>query len=139
MDKLTYLALLSFLLFGCTVAERRPNHDLVIIDNSDLRKFEISLISNDLKPICIYGDGWMNKAGQIDTDGSNGVINSTKGKFSAKGHNFGYCKGDCYIKIAPKGKLVGFIPYSEFGDELKIAALPDRQLQFDVYVNYCEK
>ena len=52
MDKLTYLALLSFLLFGCTVAERRPNHDLVIIDNSDLRKFEISLISNDLKPIC---------------------------------------------------------------------------------------
>lgn len=130
---------LPMFLFGCVTNNARPNKEIIIIDNSTLKKFEVTLISNDLKTICIYGDGWISDSGQIYNDGTNGVIYSTKGKFPAKSHNYGYCKGDCYIKIPAKGRLSGSIPYSEFGDESQIAALPDKELQFAVYVNYCEK
>ena len=136
------LLIIFIFLSACTTNVSRslgPNYQLVIVDNSILRKYQIKLISGDIKTICVAGSNWTNSIGQIDTDGTNGVIYSTKGKFPAKGHNFGYCTDGCYIKILPKNQLDGFIPYSEFGDESQIAGLPDRQLLFDVYVNYCEK
>lgn len=48
-----------------------------------------------------------------------------------------YCPGGCgeKLQVPPRGRLEAVVPYQDFGEPLQIASLPDRQLQFSVYVS----
>lgn len=148
MTNSTRFALLTLVcalapLAGCVSIDERPTSDryaLEISDSPDAKRFDLILISKDVKPICVWIDNWPNDLGQLHMGADKATLRTATAEFQAKDANFGYCPGGCgEHRIAPRGELRGFIAYSAFGDEDKIAAEPNKQLSYFPWPYYCAK
>lgn len=115
-----------------------PRYRVEIKDNPTEKRFDLTLISSDKRPLCVSAGGWPNGVGNVSW-GSSWVKLESKGRiFPARDWDFGYCEGgDCSHRIAPEGTLSGFIGYAEFGDPKEIAALPERRIFFDTAAYVC--
>lgn len=130
-------------LVGCVSIDERPTSDryaLEISDNADAKRFDLILISKDVKPICVWIDNWPNDLGQLHMGADKATLRTATTELQAKVANFGYCPGGCgEHRIVPRGELRGFIAYSAFGDEDRIAAESDKRLSYFPWPHYCAK
>lgn len=126
---------------GCTPSIMRPTPDqysLQIIDNPAEYRFDITLQSNDSKPLCVSIENWPSREGQLHMGSSLATLLTDAGAFTARDENFGYCPGGCgQHRIGPSGELRGHISYKAFGDPVRLAADKNKRLQFSVAPSYC--
>ena len=130
-----------FLAFVSTgvFASRPPRYRLSVSDLSVQRRFAVSLISMDDRPICIELRRWPNDVGHVHYGGDWVILHSSGGTYPAQDENFGRCVGpECILHIAPHGKLTGFVSYEMFGPPAAIARLSDRQLEFQIRPIACD-
>ena len=111
---------------------------LDIQDEPALQRFRLVLASQDSRALCLEGDAW--PAGHWGGDPM--FLVSGAQSFSRPGKlmltDSDYCPGGCpQLEVPPKGTLEAIIPYEDFGEPQQIAALPNRELQFSVYVSAC--
>lgn len=124
------------LLFG----DPPPRYQVVIKDNPNERRFDLTLISSDQRPLCVSIGSWPDGLGHVSWGSSWVKLKSKGGILSARDWDFGVCEGkDCSHRIAPKGTLTGFVGYAEFGNPKDIAALPERQLVFETTAYVCPR
>jgi hypothetical protein len=127
------IVLLTSFLVGSARAERvssGPQYRLVVSDQPDLKRFLLTLTSVDRRPLCLHVTKWPDYFGHVHFGSSWVTLTATEGKYPARDENFGTCIGpSCVIRIAPGGKLSGFIGYSEFGDPKRISKLSNRKLK----------
>ena len=142
LKALVYAAVLSQAA-GCASTDERPsldNYHLQITDNAGARRFDIELKSFDERSICIVLENWPSSLGQLYMGSDIATLQTVSGDIPARDANFGYCPGGCgEHRIAPRGELRGFIAYSAFGDEDKIAASPHKHLNYFPWPYYCAK
>jgi hypothetical protein len=137
------IATLLILLSACASVDERPTSDRYVIDITDnvrAKRFDVVISSKDDRPICVWVDNWPNDLGQLHMGSDKAKLRTGSSVLAAKDANFGYCPGGCgEHRIAPRGELRGFIAYSAFGDEDKIAASPNKHLNYFPWPYYCAK
>lgn len=124
--------------FHLNLDDPPARYRLVIKDNPAGMRFDLTLISYDNRSLCVSGGGWP-KGWAKSIWGSRWVkIQSKARSFPARDWDFEVCEGDdCSHRVAPHGRLSGFIGYAEFGNPKEIAALPGRPLLFETTAYVC--
>lgn len=139
MKKCAALFALGLSLTGCstsaTIDSGAPAFELLVTDNAQLKRFDLVLISRDKRPLCLPLSEWPSAVGWLDMGSKRAKIRSESVEYLAADRTFGYSAGEGYR--LSKEPLVGFIPYSEFGDPEFISKLPSRQLIFSAYPFPC--
>jgi len=107
-----------------------PQYRLVVSDRPDLKRFLLTLTSFDRRPLCLHVTKWPDYFGHVHFGSSWVTLTATEGNYPAHDENFGTCIGpSCVIRLAPGGKLNGFIGYREFGDPKRVSKLSNRKLK----------
>ena len=132
------------LLAACATDNRRrlartPDLELITltVQRDDVGQyFNIQVRSKANRAICIPYGAWPNSLGQIDMPPDDVFVDTPTGTFPATRSNFGYCVGDCDLRLAPFGSATGRINYSEFlgwspGER-------DAVLRFRLYSRFCD-
>lgn len=118
--------------------DQRPSYDLVVFDNVDQSRFDLTFSSSESKPLCFEVEKWPNDRGEVSAGSYRAKMVYRDGTLSAKDANFGFCPGGCgIIVVLPGETLTGFIPYAEFGDPKEIEGLPDRRLEYHFVPRFC--
>jgi hypothetical protein len=130
-------------LTSCANEIVRPSQDsyhLNIIDNVTKQRFDIILISDDDRPICVSNENWPNSSGIFTVENSEVFVESAAGIFSTQSPLMSaYCPGGCgFHKIAPHSELQGFILYAAFYNSVNFADDPSKKLRFSVSPSYCK-
>ena len=113
--------------------------EVQIKENPELRRFDIRLVSRVRYSICITQDQWSNGLGQLESSARLTKLRSGDIVLTAKESNFGFCTGpQCRLRIPPGESLEGFIGFDQFGDPVRIAALPNKRLEFGADPVRCE-
>lgn len=146
MKRISYvfmaLSALVVVLDACSPVVTRPTEDrfrLSIVQNDALKRFDLTLSSNDQRSLCISVESWPDSTGTFTVENSEVVLRLNGEVIQSKSPLVSaYCPGGCgYHTIDPEGELRGFITYKSFGDPAKIAASAEKKLTFDVYPIYC--
>lgn len=123
---------------GVRTEEAPARYSLTTRDIGKEKRFELVLRSRDDRPICLEVRRWPNRVGHVHYGNHWVILHTSKGIYRALDENFGRCIGpECIMHIAPRKTLTGFIAYSVFGDEKKVAMLPNRHLEVDVKPVVC--
>jgi hypothetical protein len=84
-------------------------------------------------------DQWPNGLGQLDGPARLTILRSGDLAFTAKESNFGYPSGPgSELRLRPGKSFEGFIGFDQFGDPERVAALPNKKLEFGVEPVRCE-
>lgn len=67
-----------------------PHFRLVIMDHPAEKRFVVTLISLDNRPLCLGFEQWPNELGQLDTGSKRATLKSAEGAYPARNENFGY-------------------------------------------------
>lgn len=133
---------LIVLLCSCAQKVTRPTADrykLRISDNIEARRFDVSLESSDHRALCISIENWPNSSGHFTVEKGDTFVQVGVNHFHAKSKLMSaYCPGGCgEHRIEPNGSLRGSISYEVFDDPEKLAAEPQKHLNFPVTPHYC--
>lgn len=110
-----------------------PRYELAITDRPAEKRFQLKVTSHDRRRICLELRRWPNEIGRVHYGRDWLILHTAEGIYPAIDENFGRCVGSgCTIHIEPLGTLEGFIAYSAFGSEKKIARLTHRRLKMDM-------
>lgn len=115
-----------------------PRFTLVAEPNDAQKRFDLRLVSTDIRPLCLTAEQWPSPSGKVESGGARAVLIMNAQRFPASNANFGYCPGGCgQLRVEPGNDLNGFVGYAEFGDERLIASTPDKTLRFNVQPYLC--
>ena len=116
-------------------------YEVRVIDNPTERQFDLILISNNSRKLCLTLAQWPNRLGQLHMGSTRAKVQTSIGVVPALDENFGYCPGGLpgcdYHRIEPYGQLRGYITYAAFNDPDALVADPNKQIEFAVYPFYC--
>lgn len=121
---------------GGGAASVQPRYELNVVDNMQAKRFDLALVSEDGRAICLPISQWPSKTGWLDSGSHRAQLIAGSAKLPAQDRTFGYSAGVLHV-LAPGAVLQGYIPYSEFGEEEEIAKLGDRRLAFSVAPRVC--
>jgi hypothetical protein len=128
------LAMLSTAAAAATPVRYR----LSILDSSVQKRFIVSLVSLDDRPLCLHIQKWPNRFGLLHYGRHWATLHTSKGIYPAYDLNAGRCVGpECIMHIAPHATITGFVSYEMFGHPAVIARLPDRRLELSVSPELC--
>jgi hypothetical protein len=133
---------LATALGSCSKGVVRPSEDryrVVVVDNTKEERFDISLVSNDVRPFCLSIENWPNSSGTFTVEQSDVFLETSRGVLPVRSPLMSvYCPGGCgQHRVEPNGELHGFIMYSAFGDPLELAADTSKRLRFNIFPFYC--
>lgn len=138
-----FIAILLIILL-CSCAQRvvRPAADsykLKVADNSEARRFDVSLESGNTRALCISIENWPNQSGYFTIEKGDTFVQVGTNRFLAKsGLMSAYCPGGCgEHRIEPNGSLRGFISYEAFDNSEKLSTESKKHLNFPVTPYYC--
>lgn len=136
------LVLMTGLLAACASSSPirwAPPSDfaLAITDNPSSQHFDLSLTSKANTALCLSKESWPTESGlPLGFDGAQ--LKTSNGVKELLATGSAYCPGGCgYIRIEPRQRLRGLIPYSAFGDEKNITSDLNRRLIFEVHPFIC--
>ena len=125
---------------GASTPEPLPRYSFQIEDNPDQRRFDLAIVSEDSRLLCVYVDYWPNPLGELDEGSVRSSLESDSGVLAGKDGVFGYAPtGWPVFVIVPSSSLSGFISYSSFGDPDTISKLVNRRLIFSVGPEVCTR
>jgi hypothetical protein len=141
MKLVAFLIAFTPLIFSsCATVSRSSAEDaaavaqyrLVVKDEPRSHRFALRLESLDERKLYVDIYKWPDALGRLHF-GSLWVSLNLNGRIvTAKDENFGYVVGGRSIEIAPRGALVGFVGYEQFGNPRSIANASSRSLRFKV-------
>jgi len=137
MKIVIYCALLIFAsaavgcMAGVTDRHGSPSHDakyqIVWEDNLEKSHFDVSLISQDDRPICVDVRTWPTLHGELVGADSAATVAVGDKKFPSFVDLPLECKGEkCFIAVKPRARLDGFVNYSEFPGLIDLAREPKK-------------
>jgi hypothetical protein len=142
-----YFHVLGLLLIGALAAcdpanvvnDGSPPKFRLVSQSNDLQaRFDLRLISEDTRPLCLTVEQWPNGRGQIESGGARAMVRMKDKEMPAKDSNFGYCPNGCgEFRVTPGHDLIGFVGYTEFADEAFISSVTDKTLIFNVMPYVC--
>lgn len=114
------------------------NFSLSISENYAEKVFEVTLVSQADRAICLHKHNWPNPRKQLHFSGEDVFVETSNKRYYIKNRNFGYCSGRCWMRIDPGEKLKGAISFLEFDPEMWADPAADRKLSFKVSLLFCE-
>ncbi len=119
---LIILSILGFTLCGCKTTSPKPQHFPVVVqDNAEEQKFDISMQNTTAKAVCISVENWPNNIGELHYAADILYIEIASDTYPIFDSNLGYCPKGCGThKIEAGETLKGNIPY-------KLFAIPEHQ------------
>lgn len=113
------------------------NYEFVVFDRPASMGYELRIVSEDSRPICVFIEQWPLESKYL-FEGAVVFITASEGQIIRAGTEAvtGYAPGRHY-RIEPGETLLGFIPYSLFGDPEEIKALSAKQLNYAVNPVVC--
>lgn len=129
-------------LSSCAPKLIRPAKDrfhVSITQNDVQQRFDVSLHSDDDRPLCVATENWPNSLGYFSVENSEVVLQIGNRTMTPKSPlSSAYCPGGCgFHRLEPKGELEGFIAYEVFGDPAPIVVAEVKRLTFHVVPVYC--
>lgn len=120
--------------------DRKPLYTLHIADNTEERRFDLELVSQDTATFCIALEQWPRRTnGEVYGGGQTANLRLASGAIvpAASAQYSVSCPGGCgYFNIEPGKSLKGFIPYSVFGDAEDVARTKEKSLIFGVHPHF---
>lgn len=124
--------------FVPNLGSQPPRYRIVIRDDPLRARFALEFVSLDDRTLCLSYRAWPNALGTVEGGSQWVKLKSSKGILRPRDWINSTCDGDdCTIRVPPNGTLTGFIGYAEFGDSKKVAALPNRRLEFAPLPHIC--
>ena len=111
-------------------------YDLRVTDRPSLSRFDLELTARE-SPLCFGIAQWPDRQGRVQGS-ARAVVVTERGRFPARDFNFGYCQGkSCTIRVPARGKITGFVGYSQFPVDADLDATRSRSLEYNLNPYTC--
>lgn len=125
-----------------TAIRTRPpldHYTLLVNDDEEKRRFDITLTSYDSRPLCVSEESWPNSSGKFTSDNGDVFLKIDSVVLPARTKLLSaYCPGGCGEHSIRQGEpLQGYISYDAFGDAGKLTKDSKKTLIFKVFPYYC--
>ncbi|MFE3970181.1 MULTISPECIES: hypothetical protein [unclassified Stenotrophomonas] len=145
MKNLFGFSLVVFLAGGlcsCSHGIIRPaaeNYRVDVVDRAEERRFDVSLVSNDDRALCVSKESWPDATGGFSVARDDTFVLAGGDRLQARsGLMSAYCPGGCgEHRVEPHGALRGFISYEAFAGSKVLAGEGRKELHFSVSPYYC--
>jgi len=142
MERLSLL-IMSWALAACTfnssVADP-PKYAFVVEDNPTLQRFDVKLVSNDSRKLCLTSEDWPSSYGDVSDGDIRLMLTYEGGSVKGKMFSFGYAPhGFSSYVIEKRSPLIGIISYASFDSSVQITQLPNKSLQLMLDVGVCTR
>ena len=138
MIRIFALSALAAFFLGCSSTSRIIEVEYGFIDNVAERRVELTFRNSFDHTVCLLPESWPNSAGKINQASEYVFLVINEQRYPIVDFNTGYCPGDCATRVASGGKVLAFIPYSDFDIPLSMIEMP-KTLEFSPIALRCNE